>query len=160
MRVLENKVRRLEKFRRWIIDLFSNPHHSASQKLTAFALQRAYELHEEKVEEDGSYVPYLPELGEMVGQERHTVGTNLQALAKSGLISRKVVKTEPLKQRVEVKRNGLWTTPKQAYLEPRNHGGDRRCPNCGSLHLRKRPEQYTCEECGTVSIEMKGKLYA
>ena len=85
-----------------------------------------------------------------------TVKTEIDRLVTMGGLEKRNLREDSEKQRRRVTRVLLAPTPtlleKFETLEDQkhlNHGGDRRCPDCGSMHVRVRTRTFhTCVECG------------
>ncbi len=155
----QQRNRELENYLKWEERLFSNPHLSATNKLTLIATRRAA-LRGQTHDEQGRTRLNLNSIAERIGVSPDTVGRNLKYLATVGVVDRQTVP--------EIQENGeRWTrvyaglndellqAPEKIVPEtPRNHGGNRyRCQHCGSEQVMiKRRVTLICKCCQHESL--------
>jgi len=155
----QERNRELENYIKWEERLFSNPHLSATHKLTLIATRRAA-LRGQTHDAQGRTRLNLNSIAERIGVSSDTVGRNLKYLATVGVVDRQTVP--------EIQENGeRWTrvyasfnnellqAPEKIIPEtPRNHGGNRyRCQHCGSEQvIIKRRVTLICKCCQHESL--------
>lgn len=155
----QERNRELENYIKWEERLFSNPHLSATHKLTLIATRRAA-LRGQTHDAQGRTRLNLNGIAEHIGVSPDTVGRNLKYLATIGVVDRQTVP--------EIQENGeRWTrvyarfnsellqTPEKIVpITPRNHGGNRyQCQHCGSEQVTiKRKITLICKCCHHESL--------
>lgn len=144
---LKRRNRELEDYIKWEERLFSNPHLSATHKLTLIATRRAA-LRGQTHDDAGRTRLNLSSIAEHIGVSPDTVGRNLKYLSQLGAVDRQT--------RAEIQENGeRWTrvyaslneellqAPEKIIPEtPRNHGGNR----------------YTCQHCGSEKVTIRRRV--
>lgn len=159
------RIKELEQAQRWERKLRANKHISATTKAVLAAANEHYAAAKE-LEGTHLRMVYLPAIAKAAGVSERTVSTTLRdAKEKMGACDKETRPEVSTRSGKLVDRT--FYAPAPVLLEkpealkpetPRNHGGKRVCPECGSRHLRVRIRaQVTCLACGnkweTVSAE-------
>lgn len=150
------RIRELEQELAWHKRTMSNQHISAANRII---LTHVNEVTKKAPASDGQaprIALHLPTVAKACGMSVRSVSTGLKDLDKTGAL-RKLV--EPVISQSGENKGKLVTRvfvqpdlemlarPEKIKPEvPRNHGGNRVCPECGSRHI-KRKAVYTCLEC-------------
>lgn len=150
------RIEELEAAHRWEKKARSNKELSATTKAVARTAIEHY--HRAKPVDGHNHLRklYYPAIAKDAGVSVRTVSAEIEKLAKIGAGEKDMMRDTSAKTGKRVDRV-LWA-PTLTLLEkpdairpptPRNHGGKRACPECGSKHLRvKIHAKLTCMECG------------
>lgn len=151
------RVKQLEGELTWERKLRANKKLSPAQRIVGSVLREQWKRAEAKGAADEMPV-HLPTLAKQAGMSERTVSTTIQQFHSMGAATRDprpaIAQSGPNKGRLVthlfVDPRPLLASPDKLEPEkPRNHGGRRVCPECGSKHLRvKLKAQLTCMECG------------
>lgn len=151
------RIDELEAAQRWEKKARRNKDISATTKAVARSAIEFYQQ-SKPIEGQPNHLRKLwyEKIAAASGVSESTVKTEMDKLSAWGGGEKKTVRVTSEKTGKRVDRV-IWA-PSPVLLErpellkpekPRNHGGKRECPGCGSKHLRIRSHHYlTCMECG------------
>ena len=151
------RVKQLEGELAWERKLRANKKLSPAQRIVGSALREQWKKATAKGATEEMPV-HLPTLAKQAGMSERTVSAAIQQFHTMGAAKRDprpvVAQSGPnagrLVTHLFVDPRPLLKSPEKLQPEkPRNHGGRRVCPECGSKHLRvKIHALMTCMECG------------
>lgn len=156
IQTLEQENRQLKQYLVWERRLFSNPHLSASQKLTEWAI--VPEIDKGTPTTAGLTPVNITYVSKKIGLSPKTTGRNLQELAEAQGIIRQaetsIDNTGQVTTVVYFAKTPQTLRPQEIIPpQPRNHGGLRTyCKDCGSENLAEQ-KTIICLDCGSVQSQ-------
>jgi primase-polymerase (primpol)-like protein len=152
------RVKHLEGELAWERKLRANKHLSPAHKLVGSALKEQWARAQAKGAPEEEMPIHLPTVAKKIGMSERTVSGAIVQLHNMGAIRRAeqhpIAESGPNKgkrvTRLYIQPQALLDAPDKLQPEkPRNHGGLRFCPECGSKLLKVKIHAHlTCMECG------------